>query len=146
MSTSIIAKCPGCNNEFLYKGHAKRPRPTCSKCKLKFYLSTQNNHVSTPSTPRKKRTIGEVDSSPPSIPPKNTPQEPRFIDDPDELLLSVAVRELNKLNPDSRWASILIACKKEKITNKTDVMDQFKQLPTKALISLLKKNSLEELS
>ena len=144
MSTSIIAKCPDCNNESLYKGHAQRPRIVCSKCKKKFYVSTQST----------QEDIGEskINSpknsgfSPQSIPPQNTTQEPTFIDDPDELLISVAIRELNKPNPDSRWANILIACKKEKITNKTNVMDQFKQLPTKALIGILKKNLQDVLS
>ena len=78
-----------------------------------------------------------------SIPPQNT-EEARFIDDPDELLISVAIRELNKPNPDSRWANILISCKKEKINIKSEVLDKFKQLPTKALVSLLSKSSQEE--
>ena len=81
-------------------------------------------------------------ASQPISPKLDTPQ---FIDDPDELLMSVAIRELNKPNPDSRWANILIACKKEKITNKTNVMDQFRQLPTKALVTLLSKNLQEGL-
>ena len=77
---------------------------------------------------------------------KNPPQrkEPSFIDDPNELLLSVAIRELNKPNPDPRWASILINCKKEKITNTNEVIDQFKNLPTQALVNLLNKSSQEE--
>jgi len=75
---------------------------------------------------------------------KNPPQEISFIDDPNELLLSVAIRELNKPNPDPRWASILINCKKEKITNTNEVIDQFKNLPTQALVNLLNKSSQEE--
>ena len=75
----------------------------------------------------------------------NPPQtEPSFIDDPDELLLSVAIRELNKPDPDPRWASILINCKKEKITNKGAAVDQFKSLPTQALVNLLNKSLQEE--
>lgn len=73
----------------------------------------------------------------------NPPTE-QFIDDPDELLMSVAIRELNKAKPDPRWASILINCKKENITNKNLVLEEFKQLPTKALVSLLSKNLQEE--
>jgi len=75
---------------------------------------------------------------------KTPPQETSFIDDPNELLLSVAIRELNKPNPDPRWASILINCKKEKITNTNEVIDQFKNLPTQALVNLLNKSSQEE--
>ena len=75
---------------------------------------------------------------------KNPPQEPSYIDDPDELLLSVAIRELNKKNPDPRWASILINCKKEKITIQGDAVDQFKNLPTQALVNILSKSLQEE--
>ena len=96
--------------------------------------SPKNNNVNTTKSNVKKK----------SIPPQNTTQEYQFIDDPDELLISVAIRELNKPNPDSRWANILISCKKEKITTKSDVIDQFKNLPTKALVSLLNKSSQEE--
>ena len=66
---------------------------------------------------------------------------PQFIDDPDELLMSVAVRELNKANPDPRWASILINCKKENISHKSEVIEQLQKLPTKNLIEILKKQS-----
>ena len=67
-----------------------------------------------------------------------------FIDDPNELLMSVAIRELNRANPDPRWASILISCKKENISNKSEVLDQFNQLPTQALVNLLSKSLQEE--
>ena len=66
------------------------------------------------------------------------------IDDPDELLMSVAIRELNRANPDPRWASILISCKKENISNKSEVLDKFNQLPTQALVNLLSKSLQEE--
>ena len=42
-------------------------------------------------------------------------QPPNFIDVPDELLMSVSIRELNRENPDPRWASILITTRKENI-------------------------------
>ena len=44
MSQSMIAKCPDCNHEFLYKGHAIRPRVHCPKCKKRFYITTQTTH------------------------------------------------------------------------------------------------------
>ena len=119
-----------------------KPKEASLKLEIPYTKSFANSFYRMknlpPNTPKKKKV-------PKSIPP-NTDQEHQFIDDPDELLISVAIRELNKPNPDSRWANILIACKKEKITNKTNVIDQFKQLPTKALINLLSKNLLEELS
>ena len=76
-----------------------------------------------------------------SIPPQDTTQELQFIDDPDELLMSVAVRELNKPSPDPRWASILINCRKENISIKSEVIDQLQKLPTKALTEMLRKQS-----
>ena len=70
-----------------------------------------------------------------------TPPHDNFIDDPDELLMSVAMRELNKSNPDPRWATILINCKRENISNKSEVIDQLQKLPTRNLIEILKKQS-----
>ena len=58
---SIVAKCPECNHEFLYKGKAKRPRPTCPKCKEKFYIGAQNTQKEPKKTSSKKK--------------KNSPQE-----------------------------------------------------------------------
>jgi len=131
-SQKLIAICPECQHEKIYNGTALRPRITCSECKTRFYLTTQ-----------KTQKGSKNHSNIPRSRDASTPLD--FIDDPDELLISVAIRELNKPNPDSRWANILIACKKEKITNKTNVMDQFKQLPTKALVNLLSKNLQEGL-
>lgn len=64
-----------------------------------------------------------------------------IIDDPDELLYSVSIRELNKHNPDPRWASILISCRKEKIKLKDEVIEQLQKLPTNNLVEILKKQS-----
>ena len=128
MSTSqkLIAICPECKHETIYNGTALRPRITCSECKTRFYIMTQKTQIES----KKKQK---------SIPPQNTTQEAlRFIDNPDELLLSTAIRELNKPNPDPRWATILINCKKEKITTKTEVIDQFKQLSIQARVNILK--------
>ena len=67
-----------------------------------------------------------------------------FIDDPDELLLSVAIRELNRPDPDPRWATILINCKKENISTKEEAIERFKQLSTQGLVNLLNKSLQEE--
>lgn len=64
----------------------------------------------------------------------------QYIDDPDELLMSVAIRELNREHPDPRWASILINCKKEKITIKGDDIESFRKLPNEVLANLLSKS------
>ena len=79
-----------------------------------------------------------------STPEKESISPLTFIDNPDELLLSTAIRELNKPNPDPRWATILINCKKERITAKRADIEQFKTLPTRALVNLLSKLSQEE--
>lgn len=73
-----------------------------------------------------------------------TPPNMTYKDDPDELLMSVAIRELNKPQPDPRWASILINCKKENITTKSEVLEEFKQLPTQVLVNLLSKSLQKE--
>jgi hypothetical protein len=132
MSKSIIATCPECNHEFLFKTEAKRPRPHCPKCKHWFYIKKSV----APGT-QKEKIIKLSQSS--FIPPE---ENMAFIDDPDELLMSVAIRELNKQNPDPRWASILINCKKENITTKTEVIEQLQKLPTKNLTEMLKKQHI----
>ena len=66
-----------------------------------------------------------------------------IIDDPDELLYSVAIRELNKQDPDPRWASILIQCRKQIGMHKNEVMDSLQKQSTKALIEILKNLSGE---
>lgn len=129
-SQKLIAICPECKHETIYNGTALRPRITCKECKTRYYLTTQKTQK----------------ESKPSIPPQNTTQEAlRFIDNPDELLLSTAIRELNKPNPDPRWATILINCKKEKITTKTEVIEEFRQQPTQLIVNLLNKSLQKEL-
>ena len=64
-----------------------------------------------------------------------------FIDDPDELLYSVAIRELNRSQPDPRWANILIQCREKIGKHKTEVLDQLQKQPTRVLTEMLKKQS-----
>lgn len=132
-SQKLIAICPECEHETIYNGSAKRPRITCSECKTRYYIPTQMTQEPK-SQPKKIR---------PSQPISPTIKEHRFIDDRDELLLSVAIRELNKPKPDPRWANILIACKKEKITNKGDDIESFRKLPNEILANLLNKSKLK---
>ena len=68
-----------------------------------------------------------------------------FIDDPDELLMSVAKRMLNMPNPDPRWATILINCLKENIQDKNEVSEQLRNVPTQSLVNILKKSSQDVL-
>ena len=81
------------------------------------------------------------DTSKNSIPPVAPSNPHAFIDDPDELLMSVAKRMLNMPNPDPRWATILINCLKENIQDKNEVSEQLRNVPTQSLVNILKKNS-----
>ena len=99
----------------------------CEEVLKRFRHQTNNK---TNQTPKKKNRSSQP------ISPKIDAL--RFIDDPDELLLSTAIRELNKPSPDPRWATILINCKKENISTKTEVIDQFKQLSIQARVNILK--------
>ena len=66
-------------------------------------------------------------------------QPPNFIDDPDELLMSVAVRELNKPNPDPRWANVLITTRKENIgqsKKEGKIRSQFKSMNIKDIAKI----------
>ena len=142
---SYIAICPECNLKVIYEGNAIRPRLTCTRCKTRFYFKTQE-------TPKKK-IIEKITKS-----NQNTHfNPPRFIDDPDELLMSVAVRELNKPNPDPRWANVLITTRKENIgqsKKEGKIRSQFKSMNIKDIakissgkpIDISQKPDLEESS
>lgn len=113
-----------------------KPKEASLKLEIPYTKSFANSFYRMknlpPNTPKKRKV-------PKSIPPQNTPQDAlRFIENPDELLLSTAIRELNKPNPDPRWATILINCKKENISTKTEVIDKFKQLSIQARVNILK--------
>ena len=126
--------CNKCDKINIYKIPDKippRPRMNCIKCGHRFDVK-----------------IGQVGHKKPKIESSSGSNSQHsssiILDDPDELLYSVAIRELNKKNPDPRWANILINCRKENINIKGDVLEQFKQLPTQALVSLLSKKLQEE--
>ncbi len=115
---------PGLKKDNFYKIKRERNKPNKqSKQKNKPRGSTQRDKAN-------------------DIPP-DTPSHPhlKIIDDPDELLYSVAIRELNKTTPDPRWATILIQCRKEIGKRTGEVLDQLQKLPTKALVEMLKKES-----
>ena len=131
-------KFPRRDNKFYYQQFPEGNQSTIRNYKYRCGIAEKTTASHDATTPKKKN----IEKSRSFIPPSD---DNRFIDDPDELLMSVAVRELNKPNPDPRWASILISCKKENITNKSELLDQFKQLPTKALVNLLSKNLQEGL-
>ncbi len=135
MSTSqkLIATCPECGHEKIYNGTALRPRITCSECKTRYYISTQKTQKESSSQIKEKK---KIRSSQPKSP---TNKETQFIDDPDELLMSVAVRELNKPNPDPRWANVLITTRKENIgfsKKEGNIQSKFKSMNIKDIAKI----------
>ena len=73
-----------------------------------------------------------------SIPPQNTPLT--FIDDPDELLLSVSMRMLNKPEPDPRWANVLITTRRENIgksKKEGNIQSKFKSMSISEVSKIL---------
>ena len=137
----VIAYCTKCGHANLYTPknvNQKNPRIYCDQCKKQFpvgkYLhkkSKKSNFV----PPQTKITT----------PPERAQTPSPIIDDPDELLYSVAIRELNRAQPDPRWASILIQCRKEIGKRKNEMIDQLQKLPTKQLVEILEKQSGQSL-
>ncbi|KKM87859.1 hypothetical protein LCGC14_1264610 [marine sediment metagenome] len=101
------------------------------------YLNKLENHE-TVETPKIK--IPQANpKQPPQVEGLNTPPTD-FIDDPDELLMSVATRELNKENPDPRWAGVLISVRKENIgvsKKEGNIRSQFKSMNIKDIAKIL---------
>ena len=63
-----------------------------------------------------------------------------FIDDPDELLISVCIRELNKARPDPRWASILINVRKESLgmsKKEGEIQSKFKSMQIHDIVKII---------
>ena len=141
MSQSLITICPSCKHEEIYKGKAKRPRITCDKCHIRYYIKDPNGSNKT----HKKSNFVPPQTKITHQPERVTSSPSPIIDDPDELLYSVAIRELNKPQPDPRWASILIQCRKEIGKRKDEMVDQLQKLPTKQLIEILEKQSGQSL-
>ena len=98
---------------------------------------TSNTPTSVDATKPKKKTITLGQGKPSNV--VNTD----LIDDPNELLMSCAMRELNKSNPEVRWANILLQLldktKQLEAKSKSDVQSQLKQYSTSELIELRKK-------
>lgn len=74
-----------------------------------------------------------------------SPPTGSFIDDPNELLMSCAKRQLNKEDPDVRWGTILVNILKETKqleavnSDRDEIQSKLKQYSTTDLISLRKK-------
>ena len=105
--------------------------------KIKRQLKNKSKQ-SKKSKPRGSTQRGNADHSSNNAPPSHPPT---FIDDPDELLMSVAKRMLNKPDPDPRWANILLSCRKENITSTNEVMEELQKASTSSLVNILKRSS-----
>lgn len=118
------------DNKFFYEHYPKADKNIIRSYKSRAKKKIVSKNVS-PKVSKKKI----------SIPPQDTTREaPTYIDDPDELLLSVAVRELNRPNPDPRWANVLITTRKENIgisKKEGNIRSKFKSMNIKDIATIL---------
>jgi len=134
---------PCCKNIQEYKPRkpfdwSKRHKTACKKCSINFDVSKDLVVVGESEEKKgEKETITLAKGKPSNV--VNTD----LIDDPNELLMSCAMRELNKSNPEVRWANILLQLldktKQLEAKSKSDVQSQLKQYSTSELIELRKK-------
>ena len=132
--------CTFCGNTQIYtpraKKRSKKPHTDCKKCGKDFKINLDVSEVveRIPNLPKQK-ILEKVHDQKPAIFDNS-----KFIDDPDELLMSVAVRELNKPHPDPRWANVLITTRKENIgqsTKEGKIRSRFKSMSIKDIAKIL---------
>lgn len=141
MPYEITSTC--CGHTQIYKpreGKIKKGAHTnCKKCGKDFSINieTSEDIPKIPNLPKSK-ILKKTNLA-------NPPQEEDFIDDPNELLLSCAMRELNKPTPEVRWANILLTLLDKtgrlETTTKEEVMVRSKlvKYSTNQLVELRKK-------
>ena len=105
--------------------------PDANEGSIRTYIKQWQGNIA------KKSNIPKKKSSHFSAPPQGNTG---FIDDPDELLYSVAIRELNKPNPNPQWARVLIEAR-QKIKQKDELVDTLQKSSIKELTEILKKRS-----
>jgi len=110
-------KHPGKSNSFYYRQFPKGNQSTIRN--YKYRCKNAKNTVATHDATNNKITKSNP-KQPPQVEGLATPPTD-FIDDPNELLMSCATRELNKANPNVRWANILLT-----------LLDKTKQLEAKS--------------
>ena len=129
-------ECQKCKSKEVYKPRKelpKDPHTKCSQCGQENHfkdgdLEALNSGDSRNKIIKKSKPLGVSD--PPTT----------FIDDPDELLLSVSMRELNKPDPDPRWGNLLIAVRKENIgisKKEGKIRSKFKSMNIKDIAMIL---------
>ncbi len=131
--------CTLCGHNQIYSPRnsktPKKPHTTCKSCGKDFSIDLGLSETipripkNTKPTLLKKKAKDHL----------NPPEISDFIDDPDELLMSVSTRELNKKNPDPRWASILISVRKENIgksKREGNIRSKFKSMDIKDIAKI----------
>ena len=133
--------CSYCGHTQIYKPRndkiPKKPHTNCKKCSKDFSIdiSTSEDIPKIPNLYKQNILTKSNQNNPPQILANKT----TFIDDPDELLMSVAVRELNKPNPDPRWANVLITTRKANIGHSTKegkIRSRFKSMNIKDIAKI----------
>ena len=112
------------------------PRVHCVQCDVNFrvpkkiiseILKESNNN-------------GRRGKNTPSTKNVSNPLSTDFIDDPDELLYSVSIRELNREQPDPRWANILLSCREKIHKTKKQRQEALQNKPTDKLLHMIEKS------
>lgn len=111
--------CSFCGHSQIYTPRGeripKKPHTTCKSCGKDFSIDISISETISRIPKNPKQNILDKSINHQTNNSSQPPYENTFIDDPDELLMSVSIRELNRPNPDPRWASILITTRKENI-------------------------------
>lgn len=134
-TSRVVVHCTFCDLPYNYDKPEVIPtnaRIYCIECKKQFRFKRQ---LSTSQTNQKENVIQKVHDQKPAIFDTS-----KIIDDPDELLMSVAMRELNKPNPDPRWANVLITTRRENIgysKKEGKIRSQFKSMNIKNIAKIL---------
>lgn len=125
--------CRVCDITFkaAYDPKVQRPRRACPKCHKVVDIKKNSKKKNMPIPPQ--NSIGKGETASPT----------QIIDNPNELLITTAIRELNKSSPDVRWATILLnildKSKQLEIKTQEGVMDKYKRMDIATRLELLKK-------
>lgn len=136
--------CGFCRHTQIYSPRGtkvpKKPHTNCKKCGKDFSIHIETSDP-IPKVPEITKSALLKDKGQKSA----VFDDSKFIDDPNELLMSDAIRELNKEHPDVRWATILVNILKEtkqlEAVNKDreEVQSKLKQYSTEDLVKLRKR-------
>ena len=141
---NYLDKNPTADREKAIEAFKSYPKNSVRTYYTQYFKILSDKNISDISSKKRSSSIKGKTTIPPLLTPDG--EDHPYIDDPDELLLSVSKRMLNMANPDPRWATILLNCKKEKITDKNEMSEVLQKATTRSLVELLKRKSQEELS